>query len=63
MDKPDWLKMVTDNDAVIKDGNVYDLAIYGLTKSLKTFSERKACSIRKKLYLCPQLNKVTKDYV
>ena len=32
MDKPDWLKMVTDNDAVIKDGNVYDLAIYGLTK-------------------------------
>ena len=32
MDKPNWLKMVTDNDAVIKDGNVYDLAIYGLTK-------------------------------
>ena len=36
MDKPDWLKMVTDNDAVIKDGNVYDLAIYGLTKLSST---------------------------
>ena len=31
--------------------------------SLKTFSERKTCSIRKKLYLCPQLNKVMQDYV